>query len=189
MKKIGKKAAVVIDGGNVSIDDIIAVARDGISVEISKNSRFLKRMEPTQKMLMESMRKGIAVYGVTTGYGQSCGRRMPMNIAMKNGVNIFRFHGCGTGEPIGIEETRAAMLCRIICLARGYSGVSVALLKQMADFLNKGITPVVPCEGSVGASGDLTPMSYIGACLAGEREVFYRGEIMPTAKAMKKGRT
>lgn len=186
MKKIGKKAIVVIDGGHVSIDDIIAVARDGVFVEISKNSRFLKRMESTQKMLMEAMRKGVAVYGVTTGYGRSCGRRMPMNIAMKNGVNIFRFHGCGTGEPIGIEETRAAMLCRIICLARGYSGVSVGLLKQMADFLNKGITPVVPCEGSVGASGDLTPMSYIGACLAGEREVFYRDEKMSAAKAMKK---
>lgn len=186
MKKIGKKGSIVIDGGHVSIGDIIAVARDGMSVEISKNSRFLKRMESTQKMLMEAMSKGIAVYGVTTGYGRSCGRRMPMNIAMKNGVNIFRFHGCGTGEPIGIEETRAAMLCRIICLARGYSGVSVALLKQMADFLNKGITPVVPCEGSVGASGDLTPMSYIGACLAGEREVFYRDEKMSAGKAMKK---
>ncbi len=123
---------------------------------------------------------------MTTGYGKSCGKRMPLDIALKNGVNIFRFHGCGTGEPIGIEETRAAMLCRIICLARGYSGVSVALLQQMADFLNHGITPVVPCEGSVGASGDLTPMSYIGACLMGEREVFYRDEIMSAAKAMKK---
>ena len=137
-------------------------------------------------MLMESMRKGIPVYGVTTGYGKSCGKRMPLDIALKNGVNIFRFHGCGTGDPIGIEETRAAMLCRIICLARGYSGVSVALLQHLADFLNCGITPVVPCEGSVGASGDLTPMSYIGACLMGEREVFYRDEIMPAAKALKK---
>jgi histidine ammonia-lyase len=186
MKKIGKKATVVIDGGNVSLDNIIAVARDGVSVEISKTSRFVKRMKLTQKMLMEAMRKGVPIYGVTTGYGRSCGRRMPMNIAMKNGTNIFRFHGCGTGEPIGIEETRAAMLCRIICLARGYSGVSVGLLKQMADFLNKGITPVVPCEGSVGASGDLTPMSYIGAALAGERDVFYQGKKMSAAKAMKK---
>jgi histidine ammonia-lyase len=186
MKKISAKAAVVIDSGNISINDIIAVARDGLRVEISKNGRFLKRMEKTQKMLMQAMRNGVAIYGVTTGYGRSCGRRMPIDIAMKNGTNIFRFHGCGTGEPIGIEETRAAMLCRIICLAQGYSGASVGLLKQMADFLNKGITPVVPCEGSVGASGDLTPMSYIGACLAGEREVFYEGEIMPASKAMKK---
>ena len=186
MKKIGNKAAVIIDGGNVSLDDIIAVARDGVSVQISKAGRFVKRMEQTQKMLMDAMQNGVPVYGVTTGYGKSCGKRMPLNAAMKNGVNIFRFHGCGTGEPIGIEETRAAMLCRIICLARGYSGVSVGLLQQMADFLNAGITPVVPCEGSVGASGDLTPMSYIGASLMGEREVFYQEEVIPAAKALKK---
>lgn len=186
MSKQKVKSAVVVDGGHVKIEDIIAVARDRIRVEISKNSRFINKMRKTQKMLMDAMRNGVPVYGVTTGYGRSCGRRMPMEIAMKNGTNIFRFHGCGTGEPIGIEETRAAMLCRIICLARGYSGVSINLLKQLADFLNKGITPVVPAEGSVGASGDLTPMSYIGACLMGEREVFYQGQRMATAKALKK---
>ena len=185
MKKISKSPVVLIDGGNVSVNDVVAVARDGVIVEISKNKNFVKRMERTQHILMESMRKGIPVYGVTTGYGKSCGRRMSMADALKNGDNIFRFHGCGTGEPIGIEETRAAMLCRIICLARGYSGVSIALLQQMANFLNYGITPVVPCEGSVGASGDLTPMSYIGACLAGDREVFYKDQRMSTARAMK----
>ena len=186
MKKDKNKAAVVIDGSNVGFNDIIAVARYGVPVQISKSAGFVKTMEKTQKMLMESMRKGIPVYGVNTGYGKSCGKRMPLDVALKNGANILTFHGCGTGEPIGIEETRAAMLCRIICLARGYSGVSIALLQQLADFLNHGITPIVPCEGSVGASGDLTPMSYIGACLAGEREVIYRDKVMPAAKAMKK---
>ena len=186
MKKNNNKAAVVIDGSNVSFNDIIAVARYGVPVQISKDSKFVRKMEKTQIILMDSMRKGIPVYGVTTGYGKSCGKRMPLEIALKNGANILTFHGCGTGEPIGIEETRAAMLCRIICLARGYSGVSIALLKQMADFLNHGITPIVPCEGSVGASGDLTPMSYIGACLAGEREVIYQDNVIPAAKALKK---
>ncbi|PKN50846.1 MAG: histidine ammonia-lyase [Deltaproteobacteria bacterium HGW-Deltaproteobacteria-13] len=185
MKKNGNKAAVVIDGSHVSFNDIIAIARYGVPVQISKSGKFIKMMGKTQKMLMESMRKGVPVYGVTTGYGKSCGKRMPLDIALKNGVNILRFHGCGTGEPIGIEETRAAMLCRIICLARGYSGVSVALLQQLADFLNHGITPIVPCEGSVGASGDLTPMSYIGACLMGERDVIYQDKIMSAAKALK----
>jgi len=186
MKRNVNKASVVIDGSNVRFEDIIAVARYGVPVQISKDSKFVRKMEKTQKFLMESMRKGIPVYGVTTGYGKSCGKRMPLDVAMKNGINIFTFHGCGTGEPIGIEETRAAMLCRIICLARGYSGVSIALLQQLADFLNNGITPIVPCEGSVGASGDLTPMSYIGACLMGEREVIYQGKKMTAAKAMKK---
>jgi histidine ammonia-lyase len=186
MKKVSSKAAVIIDGGNVSLSNIIAVARDGVSVQISKTGKFVKMMERTQKMLRDSMQNGVAIYGVTTGYGKSCGKRMSLNAAMNHGINIFRFHGCGTGDPIGIEETRAAMLCRIICLARGYSGVSVGLLEQLANFLNCGITPVVPCEGSVGASGDLTPMSYIGACLAGGGEVFYQEEIMSAAKALKK---
>ena len=185
MKKNNHKAVLVIDGSFVDFNDIIAVARYGVPVQISPSASFIKKMEKTQKILINAMQKGIPVYGVTTGYGKSCGKRMSMEIAMKNGVNILEFHGCGTGEPIGIEETRAAMLCRIICLARGYSGVSIALLKQMADFLNHGITPVVPCEGSVGASGDLTPMSYVGACLTGKRDVIYRGKTMPAAKALK----
>ncbi|HON58198.1 MAG TPA: aromatic amino acid ammonia-lyase [Smithella sp.] len=180
------KSAVVIDGSPVCFDDIIAAARYGVPVRISATHKFIRHMHKTQNHLMNALRKGVPVYGVTTGYGKSCGKRMPMEVALKNGVNILRFHGCGTGEPIGIEETRAAMLCRIICLARGYSGVSVALLEKLAEFLNHGITPVVPAEGSVGASGDLTPMSYIGACLMGEREVFYQGKIMPAAGALKK---
>ena len=177
---------MVIDGSYVSLEAIVAVAKDGLPVSVSTSKAFVKRMGRTQKALMDAMQKGAAVYGVNTGYGKSCGNRISMKTALKNGVNIFRFHGCGTGDPIGIEETRAAMLARIICLARGYSGVSIGLLKQMADFLNAGITPVVPAEGSVGASGDLTPMSYIGAALAGERDVFYEDDIMPAAAAMKK---
>lgn len=186
MKKIGKKAALVIDGGPVRFEEMIAVAIDGLPVRISRSRAFLKRMAVTEQALMTSLKKGVAIYGVNTGYGKSCGNRISLQAAMKNGPNILKFHGCGTGDPIGIEETRAAILTRILCLARGYSGVSVALLEQMAAFLNEGITPVVPCEGSVGASGDLTPMSYIGAALAGERDVFYEDRIMPASRALKK---
>jgi len=186
MKKMGKKNALVIDGGHVSFAEMIAVAKDGLPVAISASPAFLKRMAKTEKALQAALQKGVAVYGVNTGYGKSCGNRIDLKTAEKNGVNIFRFHGCGTGDPIGIEETRAAMLTRIICLARGYSGVSVALLRQMADFLNVGITPVVPCEGSVGASGDLTPMAYIGGVLKGDGDVFYDDDVMPAARAIKK---
>jgi len=118
MKKIGRKAALVIDGGHVSLEEIIAVARDGMPVVISKSKEFVKRMGQTQKALMDGMRKGVAIYGVNTGYGKSCGNRISMKVALKNGVNILRFHGCGTGDPIGIEETRAAMLTRIICCSK-----------------------------------------------------------------------
>jgi len=81
MKKNSGKAAIVIDGSNVSFNDIISVARYGIPVQISKSANFVKKMGKTQKMLMKSMRGGIPVYGVTTGYGKSCGKRMPLDIA------------------------------------------------------------------------------------------------------------
>ncbi len=186
MKETGGKTPVVIDGGLVGFDDMVAVAVDGRPVTVKRSKAFVSRMTRTQKALALAMQKGVAVYGVNTGYGKSCGNRIDFKTAMKNGVNIFRFHGCGTGEAVGIEETRAAMLTRMLCLARGYSGASIELVEQMAAFLNAGITPVVPAEGSVGASGDLTPMSYIGAALMGERDVFYQDEIMPASRAMKK---
>lgn len=175
---------VVIDGKKIPLETVIAVTRGELNVEISSNSSFIKRMELSQKKLYRAMENNVPVYGVTTGYGKSCGKRMAMEVAEKNGQNLIKFHGCGTGNPIGIEETRAAMFCRIISLANGNSGVSIQLLEQLAAFLNRGITPVVPCEGSVGASGDLTPMSYISACLAGDRKVHYQGKIISAREAL-----
>ena len=176
---------LTIGGQNVTLEEIVSVARNRKQIRISTDSAFIDQMERSRSMLAEAVNRDIPVYGVTTGYGKSCGKRLPKNkVIRKNGASPLHFHGCGTGEPLGIEETRAAMVCRLLCLARGYSGVSRGLLEQIAAFLNCGITPVVPCEGSVGASGDLTPMSYVAAALASDREVFYRGRRMPAAEAI-----
>jgi histidine ammonia-lyase len=182
---MSKKEVVVVDGGQISLERIAAVAKGDAGVRVGTDTEFVKRMERTQELVMAAVQNGVPLYGVNTGFGKSCGKRVPLMTTSRKVVSPIAFHGCGTGEPLGIEETRAAMLCRMICLARGNSGASIELLEQMASFLNLGITPVVPAEGSVGASGDLTPMSYIAACLEGEREVFYRGCRMPALKAIK----
>jgi histidine ammonia-lyase len=179
---------VVVGEGPVSLAGIVAVARWGIPVRLSGSASFRKRMERSRGLMYAAIEADIPVYGVTTGYGKSCGNRMQKTTVLKEGGNLMRFHGCGTGVPLGVEETRAAMLCRLLCLARGYSGVSVPLLEHLVAFLNAGITPVIPCEGSVGASGDLTPLSYILAALAGEREAFYGGERMPARRALRKAK-
>ena len=180
-----KKAdAVIVGEGPVTLERIVAVAQGRAVVRVSNDEGFLKRMGRTQAILRGAVKGDVAVYGVNTGFGKSCGKRITTQTGAGAIVNPLAFHGCGTGEPLGIAETRAAMLCRMLCLATGYSGVSVELLEQLAAFLNLGVTPVVPAEGSVGASGDLTPMSYIAACLAGDREVFFRGRRMPAAKAL-----
>lgn len=187
MRKAGKRIReVLIDGSTVALDGIVAVARRGVPVRLSDAPPFRGRIERSRRLLLEAIRADIPVYGVTTGYGKSCGNRLKKAAVLGNGGNMMRFHGCGTGTPLGIEETRAAMLCRLLCLARGYSGVSFALLEQVAAFLNLGLTPVVPSEGSVGASGDLTPLSYILAALAGEREVVYDGKRLPARRALTK---
>jgi len=177
---------VVIGEGPVGLEGIVAVARRGAPVRISGSAEFRDRMERSRKVMFAAIEADVPVYGVTTGYGKNCGTRLQKSFVLTENASLMRFHGCGTGEPLGLEETRAAMLCRLLCLSRGYSGVSCSLMEYLAALLNAGITPVVPCEGSVGASGDLTPLSYILAVLAGEREAFYGGKRLSAAKALKK---
>jgi len=177
---------VVIGGRPVPLNGIIAVSRRGALVRISGSADFRRRMDRARRRVGEAIEADVPVYGVTTGYGKSCGNRLAKAAVLKGAPNLMRFHGCGTGEPLGVEETRAAMLCRLLCLARGYSGVSVPLLEHLAALLNAGVIPVVPSEGSVGASGDLTPLSYLLATLAGEREAWYRGKRMPSDRALRK---
>jgi len=181
-----KNNVIIVGQGLLSCEQIQLVAQGRAHVALSTQKLFRARMARSQVFLQRALKRGDAVYGVNTGFGKSCGKRLPKDAALRTTANPLPFHGCGTGEPIGIEETRAAMLCRMLCLATGYSGVSVALLQQLADMLNKGVTPVVPGEGSVGASGDLTPMSYVAACMAGEREAFYKGRRMSARLALKK---
>ena len=189
MTRKGKEAkAVTVGEGPLDLAGIIAVARRGAPVVLSGKAAFHQRIESSRRLLQKAIEADVPVYGVTTGYGKSCGNRLSGKSLPANGANLMRFHGCGTGEPLGGEEARAAMLCRLLCLSRGYSGVSFPLLEQLAAFLNRGITPVIPSEGSVGASGDLTPLSYLLAALAGEREVFYGGERMPAARALRKAK-
>lgn len=173
---------IIIGRENLTLEQFLAVARDKVPVKLSGDRAFRQGISRSVTMLKNAIHEGIPVYGVSTGYGKSCGIRLTRDQVLNHrGASPVRFHGCGTGEPIGIEATRAAMLCRLVCLSRGYSGITMGLLEQLAAFLNLGITPVVPAEGSVGASGDLTPMSYVAATLSGEREVFYQGQRLPAA--------
>jgi histidine ammonia-lyase len=180
------KPDVVIGNESISLLSLIDVADARAKVIISDSDAFVSKMEASRSVLHKAIEEGIPVYGVTTGYGASCGNRIGPDDIEALGNNLITYHGCGTGEPLSIKETRAAMMCRIISLSRGLSGVTIALLKQVAAFLNAGITPVIPSLGSVGASGDLTPLSYLAASLAGKREVVYRGEVMEAARAIAK---
>ena len=175
---------IVIGEGDLTLAQVTAIARGKARVAISKKKNFTGRMDRSKKVLQRALDADEPIYGVTTGYGAACGNRIKKHNTEELGNNLIKYHGCGTGDFLGIEETRASMACRLACFARGYSGVSTNLLHALAALLNKGITPLVPSLGSVGASGDLTPMSYIAACLAGDREVMYKGRRMRSGKAL-----
>lgn len=169
----------------VALAAIEAVARGQAAVVLSAASEFDRRLQASREALEAAVARGVPVYGVTTGYGESCGNRVGAERSRELGANLIRYHGCGAGEPLGAREARAGTFCRLVGLARGYSGVSRELLQAMADLLNAGLAPVIPALGSVGASGDLTPLSYLAACLAGEREAWLDGRRLPAAEALR----
>lgn len=175
---------LVVGASPLSVDDLIRVSVHGEAVRLPDDAGWFERMQAGQERLAKAIAGGIPIYGVTTGFGSNCGTRVSSDGMLALGQSLMRFHGCGAGPCLPIVAVRGAMLCRIQCLGLGYSGVRVALLRRLVDFLNFHITPVVPAQGSVGASGDLTPMSYVAAALTGQREVFFHGERMPASRAI-----
>ena len=135
--------------------------------------------------MSDSSRRDTSLYGVNTGYGASVDRKIPANLVEELPRQITRYHGCGLGRMFDEASTRAILAVRLVSLARGYSGVRWVLLERLKDFINQGILPIIPEEGSVGASGDLTPLSYVATALIGERNVLYHGRRRPATRVLK----
>jgi histidine ammonia-lyase len=176
---------VEIDDGPVAIRNVVELAQQTREVLLSRDSSFRARIDKGAEFLDRLLREQGVIYGVTTGYGDSCTVSVPPELVEELPRQLYTFHGCGLGDVFSAEETRAIVTTRLVSLAKGWSGVRVALLEQLECLLTFDILPVIPKEGSVGASGDLTPLSYLAAVLAGERQVHYRGEIRSTAEVFR----
>ena len=160
-----------VNGNRLSIGDLMCVAFLHFPVELDPDSAWRERVLASRALNDRLIAEGKPIYGVTTGFGDSCDRHLSSKGVAALQRNLLRFLGTGTGEFFAVHEARAILLARLNSNAKGYSGVRMELLEQMAAFLNRGITPCIPVEGSVGASGDLVPLSYLGATLCGERKV------------------
>ena len=176
--------AVVFGAGPVGLEQISALATGRARAELSANPEYRARLEASRRSLERQLAEGKAVYGVTTGVGESCETEVPAGLAEALAVNLLRFHGCGTGAPLSDEESAAVVAVRLASLARGHSGVRPLVLERLVDLLNRRVLPRIPSEGSVGASGNLTPLSYVAAVLIGEREVSFDGRVLPAAEAL-----
>ncbi|MCU4424926.1 histidine ammonia-lyase [Acinetobacter sp. WU_MDCI_Abxb74] len=166
----------------LSIEDVVSVARGECQVALPETSEWRELIQKGADFLDQLLEEEGVIYGVTTGYGDSCLVEVPLHQVNELPLHLSRFHGCGLGENLDVITARAVVLTRLCSLARGYSGVSIVLLERLVWLLNENVIPVIPSEGSVGASGDLTPLSYIAGTLVGERDVYVDGQIVPVAQ-------
>ncbi len=176
--------AVKIDGSRLSIENVVEVARHGERVELAAEAR--ERIQHCRGMLERKIEAGETMYGVNTGIGELASVRLSDEEVQNFQKYLIYNHAAGIGEPAPVEHVRAAMLSRINMHAKGYSGCRPVITETYVALLNAGITPVVCEKGSVGACGDLAPMSQIALSLMGEGECFYQGERLPTAQAMER---
>jgi len=178
-------AVVCFDRNRLALDDIVAIARGPAQPVLSPDPAFRAFIQRGADFLDRLLLEDGAIYGVTTGYGDSCTVPVPLGLVDELPHHLYTYHGCGLGSFLSPTETRAVMAARLASLAKGFSGVSIDLLEQIVRLFDADLLPLIPSEGSVGASGDLTPLSYLAAVLCGEREVLRGGVQMPAADALR----
>jgi histidine ammonia-lyase/phenylalanine ammonia-lyase len=164
-----------LDGTNLTIDEAVSLARRGGHCTLLPGAA--RRVEATRALKQDLIAREIPIYGVTTGFGDSAHRQISPAKAAQLQQNMLRFLGAGTGPVASPEVTRATMLMRANCLAKGNSGVRLELIERLLELINHDVLPLIPERGSCGASGDLVPLSYVARALTGETEVLFDGEV------------
>jgi histidine ammonia-lyase len=174
---------VELDGRHLTLESIEAAA-GGAQVTISEAAR--KRVEHARAFVEERFASGDAIYGVTTGFGRLANVPVAPKDAALLQLNLVRSHASGTGAPLDTRIVRAAGVLRANSLSAGHSGIKLQTLELIVQLLNRGVTPVVPCQGSVGASGDLAPLAHMTLTLIGEGEATYDGQRMASVEALER---
>lgn len=175
--------AVVINGRDLTIEEVIRVCRGMEEVSISPEAQ--KAVNKARDFIEKKLDEGAIIYGLTTGFGKFANVFVDRDETAALQENLIISHTCALGDAYEQKYVRAAMLLRCNALSRGNSGIRLSTIQTLVDMLNAGIHPIVPCKGSLGASGDLAPLSCIALGLIGKGNVEYKGEVVPAAEAMK----
>jgi histidine ammonia-lyase len=176
--------AVLLNGDDLTIEDVWAIAVGAVPAELSPDGR--EKMEAARSLVEQAARGegGEHTYGINTGFGRFVSKSIPPELTEELQLRLLRSHACGVGEPYPDEVVRAAMLLRANTLAKGYSGARVETVQLILECLNRGVLPVVPSRGSVGASGDLAPLAHLALPLVGEGLAKVDGETLSGADAL-----
>ena len=175
---------ITLDGTSLTIEKLMAIARDGEKVALAPGA--LERIKVCRAMLEQKLAAREIMYGTNTGIGEFSEKVLDDDQVKNFQKYLIYNHAAGIGEPLPVENVRAALAGRINVHAHGNSGCRPEITLTMVEMLNKGVTPVVCTKGSVGASGDLAPMAQAALLLMGEGEAFFKGERLPGAEAMKR---
>ncbi len=174
---------IQLNGQRLSLAQIAAVASGQDPVGLSDSAR--QRAEQSRAVVEKIIAEGRTVYGVNTGFGRLSDVRIEPTELQALQLNLVRSHACGLGKPLSIEESRAMLLLRANVLALGYSGCRPIVIEKLIEMLARGVTPVIPEKGSVGASGDLAPLAHLAQTAIGEGEAFFNDQRMTSADAMR----
>lgn len=178
-----KKEIIKINGDDLNFPDFSAVVYEKALIELSAES--LKRMQASRDYVRRLLNERQTVYGITTGFGKMCDHFINSDQVSLLQHNLLKSHACGVGEPLPEPAVRGMMLLRINALAKGYSGIRPSTVQALVSMLNKEVHPVIPSQGSLGASGDLAPLAHMCLPLIGRGEVIYQGKRKPSLEIFK----
>ena len=171
-----------LSGQPLSLPQIAAIARASTELRIAPSA--IARMEASCEIVRRATAGHLPVYGINTGFGKLCDVAIPGDELAALQLNLVRSHACGLGAALSEPETRVIMALRANTLARGLSGVRPEVAHTLALMVNRGVYPVIPSKGSVGASGDLAPLAHLALCAIGEGEACYGGRRIPARAAL-----
>ena len=175
-----------LNGQPLALTQIAAVSLGAEPVEISPAVHA--RILAARKVIDDIVARDTVVYGVNTGFGKLADVRVAKNELRELQLNLVRSHACGIGQPLSEPEVRAMMLLRANVLALGFSGIRLELIQMLCEMLKRGVHPVIPEKGSVGASGDLAPLAHLALTLIGEGEAFFEGKRMESREALRRAK-
>ena len=173
--------SLLISGDQLKVDDVVAVA---FGRPVALDPAVLPGMERSRAAVERLVAEGRVVYGITTGFGRFKDRLISPDEVRQLQLNLVRSHAVGVGPDLPETAVRAMMLARANTLALGYSGARPAIVRLLLDMLNAGLTPRIPAQGSLGASGDLAPLAHLALVVIGEGEARLNGRLMPGGEAL-----
>lgn len=177
-------APLLINGNDLTLDDLRHVVEQQRAVDVAPEAR--ERVNASRAVVEKLVSENRLAYAITTGVGKLSDVRIDAAQNRELQVNLVRSHSAGVGQPLSTEETRAMMLLRANSLAKGYSGVRLKLIAMLCEMLNHRVHPVIPSQGSVGASGDLAPLAHLALTLIGEGEAVFQGERLAGAESLRR---